>query len=66
MFLASARAQVFKPSIELVRIKGVDFDWGKDEAEISQQLTDLNINKEELTDGMDSEKFFAFRECSIR
>ena len=66
MFLASARAQVFKPSIDLVRVKGVELDWNKDEAEIVEQLAALSIKKEELINGVDSEKFFAFRECSIR
>lgn len=66
MFLASARAQVFKPSIDLVRVKGVDFDWAKDEAEITDQLAQLSLSKEDLLNGVDSDKFFAFRECSIR
>lgn len=66
VFLASARAHVFKPSVDLVRVKGLDFDWTKDEHEISDQLSQLSIEKEDLVNGMDSEKFFAFRECSIR
>lgn len=66
VFLASARSQVFKPSIDLVRVKGVESDLKKDEAEIAEQLALLSIEKDDLTNGVDSDKFLAFRECSIR
>ncbi|KAI6171437.1 hypothetical protein M3Y97_01044300 [Aphelenchoides bicaudatus] len=65
VFLASARAQVFKPSIDLIRVKGVDFDWSKDEAEIDRQLAELSISRDELIKGPEEDKFFAFKECSI-